>query len=203
MPTKPADERVALQRVAAAIHALLAGTADPLVHAVTSRDWGRARRALVGAKMYGLSTRGGLGGLSLNSESSLPSELPLKHRNQESQAGDPREETENAAAPRTTWLTPACQHYRLAYGEPPTPVTIHRMARTFKRLEEQHPREEVQRRYGHYVRATPIKFYSVEHFADTWPRWAVAQADERRNGDDPYPGESVDSYASRLARGRP
>jgi hypothetical protein len=72
------------------------------------------------------------------------------------------------------------------------------MARTFKDLEIKHPRPEVLRRYVNYLRATPARFYSVEHFSNSWPAWASQSggADPR----DARPGETADDYITRVAK---
>jgi len=98
---------------------------------------------------------------------------------------------------RTTWLTGYYEAYRVAYGEAPTDLSVKRMARTFKTLEIANPRPEVERRFRNYLASTPIRFYSVEHFADTFPGWKDAAPQSRL---DPRPGESTDDYIARVGR---
>jgi len=87
--------------------------------------------------------------------------------------------------------------YRDVYGEPPTPRTVKRMARAFKELEARSPRDEIVRRFRNYALATPLRFYSVEHFADTFPAWKDPVPQGRL---DPRPGESPDDYIARVGR---
>ncbi len=98
---------------------------------------------------------------------------------------------------RTTWLTPYYEAFRSAYGEAPTPLAVKRMARAFKELEVATPRPELVRRFGNYLRSTPGRFYSVEHFGDTLPTWKDAAPQSRL---DPRPGESTDDYIARVGR---
>jgi len=70
-----------------------------------------------------------------------------------------------------TWLTPYLGAYVTAYEEVASKVTIGRMAKTLKLLESDYPPEEVCQRFQRYLAATPVRFYSVERFADTFPAW--------------------------------
>lgn len=157
----------------------------------------RARRQNSGTDV------GGLGGslltdLQPTSESSVNRSTP-----ESSQATAERSEASTApeSGPRTTWLTGYCTAYERAYGEAPTSLAIKRMARPFKALEVRAPRAECERRFGLYCEATPIRFYSVERFADTWPAWsgAPAASDWRRDRTLQRPGENLDQYEHRLA----
>jgi hypothetical protein len=71
----------------------------------------------------------------------------------------------------STWLSDYLSGYRKAYGESPTQIAIKRMARVFKQLEEEYPREEVVGRFGRYCKETPIRYYSVERFGDVFAAW--------------------------------
>jgi len=105
--------------------------------------------------------------------------------------------------PRHTWLTPYFQVYREVYRMAPMGVTVSRMARTFKDIEANFPREEVVRRFKLYLTSTPARFYSVEHFCSTFHAWDTKPAGIGRDGKripEPLPGETPGDYADRLAR---
>jgi len=105
--------------------------------------------------------------------------------------------------PRHTWLTPYFQAYREVYRLAPMGVTVGRMARTFKDIEMNFPREEVVRRFKVYLTSTPARFYSVEHFCSTFHAWDTRPAGVGRDGKripEPLPNETPSNYADRLAR---
>jgi hypothetical protein len=78
-------------------------------------------------------------------------------------------------------------------------VAVARVARVFKQLEVSMPRQDLARRYENYCRSTPLRFYSVEHFADTLPAWDRANGGGAQDALAQRPGESLDAYAARLA----
>lgn len=201
MPDARTDELNALRHVAYVARAFLAGTADRASLDAALADLGRIQERLSRSAfrrerraVSHAAGRGGEGGVRTSPTSkSEPDDGTTRPT-----AGEPAERSE---ATRTTWLTPPVDDYKRVYGEPPTPIAIKRMARAFKALEVAAPRDEVFRRFGHYLRATPVRFYSVEHFATTFPAWV--QAVPPRKGApvlDPMPDEDVDAYITRLAR---
>lgn len=98
-------------------------------------------------------------------------------------------------------MSPYLDVYRKHRSENASPITIKRMARTFKQLEVTSPRDEVVRRFAHYMAATPARFYSVERFADTYPDWKDAGRSESTGGRlDPLPNETTDQYIQRQAK---
>ena len=103
----------------------------------------------------------------------------------------------------STWLSGYLSAYALHTGEPASPVSLKRMARIFAQLEKAYPREEVVRRFTHYLAATPARFYSVERFADTFPMWKYA------GGERPVPqrryqtADEADRRAGIPVRGQP
>lgn len=77
---------------------------------------------------------------------------------------------------------------------------MRRMARTVKHLEVGAPREEVVRRFTHYLQATPARFYSIEHFAESFAAWTTSNGDAWKHDRTlQRPTETLDQYATRLS----
>lgn len=96
-------------------------------------------------------------------------------------------------------MSPYVAAYRAQFGEPLARSAYGRMARVLRQLEDLQPPAEVLLRFTRYLLATPPRYYSVEHFAATFPAWrtgAVDSADRTA----PRPGESTDAYIARLTR---
>lgn len=202
MPDARSDEVAALRHVAYAAVALLDGTADRTSLRDALRAWQQSAKALARqAFRNGKQVVGGRGGSALPPAQSPKSRTATKAETV--QKPTERSEVSTPGQPRTTWLSQYCQAYRDVYCEPAPPLAIRRMAKMFKELEVTSPREEVVRRFRHYCAATPSRFYSVEHFATTFPGWKDPVTSERTRHDplEPLPGESGDAYLVRVTRG--
>lgn len=143
--------------------------------------------------------RGGRGGYVLQGGESPPG----RHL----QAPEsPTERSEVSTSPGSrprTWLSDYIDAYHAGFGEAPSPVAIKRLARTFKALEVHLPQGDLVARFQRYCRETPLRFYSVEHFANTLPAWKDGAEDReawKRDPTAPRPGESTDAYITRIAR---
>lgn len=143
---------------------------------------------------------GGRGGYALNGN--LPENgTPTGHPNQPDI--NPAERSE-AGTSKSTWLSVYCTAYREIYGENATQVSVRRMARTFKQLEEEQPRDEVVARFRRYLSQTPARFYSVEHFAASFAGWRNGAHDPDAWKRDPTafrPGETDEAYIRRTSEG--
>lgn len=139
----------------------------------------------------------GVGGLTSYSEGTPP-QAPKSTE-------DPNPTSRSdVSTPRTTWLTPYIDAYTKHYSERPSPVSIKRMARTFKDMETFFPRAEILQRFTAYLASNPGRYYSVEHFANTYAEWSVERrtADRRRDDLTPLPNETTDQYMARVAARR-
>lgn len=188
----------ALRRLASAARAFVFGQADRAALADAVRMWDRERDALsqlAFASPTGRRHRGGRGGSALQSRSDHPTTAQDPPTD-----GAPASRSEASTAARVTWLTPYADAFARAYGEPPSAVAIKRMARTCRDLEIQQPRDEVLRRFVIYLAATPARFYSIEHFGNSFQAWRTAGQPAGGTAHDPLPEEDVDAYIARLAR---
>jgi hypothetical protein len=179
--------RRALQCVAAACEALLAGSVNGVAHEVSVADFRRVGRELRKANLLknGTGRLGGKGGVCTTDSKTHPGEAGVCTK---------------VSQPRVTWLTPYYDAYRAAYREPPTAIALGRMARALRQLEIEWPRNEVARRFRNYLAVTPPRFYSVEHFASSFAAWTSARP-SRQDPLEPLPDESPDAYIARVSRG--
>lgn len=106
-------------------------------------------------------------------------------------------------APVVTWLTPFHDAYEAAYGVKPEPAAMGRMARALKRGVEAHGADLVARAFRAYLAETPVRFYSIERFAEHPPAAWLGRGDAPAPASsDPLPGEDVDAYIARQSRAR-
>lgn len=71
------------------------------------------------------------------------------------------------------WLAPYLIGYGRCYGERASPQAVRRIAKGMRELERVFPRAEILVRWDRYLAATALRWYSVERFGETWPRWGA------------------------------
>lgn len=104
--------------------------------------------------------------------------------------------------PKTTWMTPYYDAYQETYGMAPSKVACGRIGRALRPIDEEHGAAVAAPAFRRYCQATPIRFYSAERFAETFPAWLTAAAPDPRDPLAERPGEDVDAYIRRIAGGR-
>lgn len=101
---------------------------------------------------------------------------------------------------KITWMTPYYEAYQETYGMAPSKVACGRIGRALRPLDEEHGVDVVAPAFRRYCQATPIRFYSAERFADTFPGWLKDETPASRDPIEPRAGEDIDAYIRRQAQ---
>lgn len=104
--------------------------------------------------------------------------------------------------PKITWMTPYYDAYQRTYGMAPSKIACSRIGRVIRPLDAEHGVDAVAPAYLRYCQATPIRFYSAERFAETYPAWTQPDAGQPRDPNEPRPGEDIDAYIRRQGTSR-